>query len=196
MPKSRSAEAKGINFRGLLDAIAALHGPEAQRAVIAACGGEVGGLLGRGGLTAGAWYDVAWYRELHASAQRTLRRSDIPRECARWAIQRDLSGIYRVLLFLLTPDSIISKCPRIMQQYWRGGVMRVPMVRDGMAAVEFLGWSGFDQNVWQDIIGSVEGGLEAAGAQSVRIHITAGGRDGDDDLQLEVRWTSRGAAKP
>ena len=74
--------------------------------------------------------------------------------------------------------------------------MRVPMVRDGMAAVEFVGWSGFDQNVWQDIIGSVEGGLEAAGAQSIRIHITAGGRDGDDDLQLEVRWTSRGAAKP
>jgi hypothetical protein len=183
--KSRSAEAKGINFRGLLDAIGALHGPEAQRSVISACGGEVGALLARGGLTAG-----------HAAAQRTLRRTDVARECARWAIQRDLSGIYRVLLFLLTPDSIISKCPRIMQQYWRGGVMRVPLVRDGMAAVEFVGWSGFDQNVWQDIVGSVEGGLEAAGAESVRIRTIAGGQNGDDDLSLEVRWTARRGAKP
>lgn len=190
MPPTPAARAKGINFRGLLDALRALYGQDAQRAVIAACGGEVGALLARGGLTAGAWYDVAWYCELQAAAQRTLRRPELARECSRWSIQRDLSGIYRILLFLLTPESVISKCPRIMQQYWRGGVMLLPEVRAGMSAVEFKGWVGFDQNIWQDIIGGVEGGLEAAGAHSVRIRSLSGGRDGDAHLTLEVRWTA------
>ena len=110
-------------------------------------------------------------------------------------LHRDLGGIYRILLFLLTPESVISKCPRIMQQYWRGGVMQLPEVRHGMAAVEFKGWVGFDQNIWQDIIGGVEGGLAAAGAQSIRVRVINGGHDNDPDLGLEVRWTSR-SGKP
>ena len=195
MRQTHFAQGKGINFRGLLDAIRALYGQEAERAVIGACTGEMGALLSRGGLTAGAWYDVAWYRQLHAAAQSTLRRPELARECARWSIQRDLGGIYRILLFLLTPESVISKCPRIMQQYWRGGVMQLPEVRHGMAAVEFKGWVGFDQNIWQDIIGGVEGGLAAAGAQSIRVRVINGGHDNDPDLGLEVRWTSR-SGKP
>ena len=47
--------------------------------------------------------------------------------------------------------------------------MQLPEVRQGMAAVEFKGWVGFDQNIWQDIIGGVETSGVIGGAVRMRL---------------------------
>lgn len=186
------AEVKGINFRGMLDAVEGLYGAQAQREAIAACSTELSHQIRHGGITPAGWYPIASYREmLHAIVRVLPGESQVPHQCARWAIQRDLSGIYRVLLFLLTPESIINKAPRVVRQYWRGGKMEVFEARPGMGWARFDGWLGFDQNVWEDVLGGVEGALEAAGARNVRFQVLAGGGDGDDVCEFAARWTGR-----
>ncbi len=54
------------------------------------------------------------------------------------------------------------------------------------------GWHGFDRNVCLDLIGAVaEAAIEVAGGESVRSRVVSGGRDGHDELELELRWTRR-----
>lgn len=181
-----------MNFQTFLRSIEEEFGSAAKLDVCAASSGELGKLLRYGGLVSSGWYPVALYCELQALAQQVLQRgSELARRIGYVNLKRDLSGPYRVLVFLLTPEAIISGTPRIMQHYWRGGRVAVTEARDGMAAAHFRGWHGFDRNVWLDLIGAAEAAIEVAGGESVRSRVVSGGRDGDDELDLELRWTRR-----
>ena len=167
-------------------------GAAAKNDVCMASSGELGKLLRYGGLVVSGWYPVGLYCELQALAQRVLQHgSELARRIGYLNLKRDLSGPYRVLVFFLTPEAIVSGTPRMMQHYWRGGKVRVTEARDGMAAAHFSGWHGFDRNVWLDVIGAAEAAVEAAGGENVRTRVVSGGRDGDHALELELRWTRR-----
>jgi hypothetical protein len=183
---------KGVNFQTFLRSIEEEFGPAAKLDVCAASSGELGKLLRYGGLVSSGWYPVALYCELQALAQQVLQRgSELARRIGYVNLKRDLSGPYRVLVFLLKPETIISGTPRMMQHYWRGGRVEVTEARDGMAAAHFRGWHGFDRNVWLDVIGAAEAAIEVAGGESVRSRVVSGGRDGHAELDLELRWTRR-----
>jgi len=181
-----------VNFQTFMRTIEEEFGASARQAVCEATGGELGKLLRYGGLVVSGWYPVTLYCELQAVAQQVLQRgSELARRIGYLNLKRDLSGPYRVLVFLLKPESIIAGAPRMMQHYWRGGKVEVREARDGMAAAHFTGWHDFDRNVWLDLIGAAEAALEAAGGENVRTRVVSGGRDGNADLELELRWTRR-----
>jgi hypothetical protein len=71
--------------------------------------------------------------------------------------------------------------------YWQGGTAKTLEVTKGVGRVRFDGWVDFDHNVWEDIIGSVEGILGVCGATQIRCRRAAGGGD-EGFLELEVRW--------
>ena len=186
------ALSKGVNFQTFVRSIEEEFGAAAKQDVCTASSGELGKLLRYGALVGSGWYPVTLYAELQALAQRVLHHGpELSRRIGYLNLKRDLSGAYRVLAFLLTPQAIISGTPRMMQHYWRGGKVVVTEARDGMGAAHFSGWHGFDRNVWLDLIGAAEAAIEAAGGENVRSRVVSGGRDGHGDLELELRWTRR-----
>ncbi|MEO9141715.1 MAG: hypothetical protein ABI332_05545 [Polyangiaceae bacterium] len=104
---------KGVNFRSFMKAFRVLRGEEAVERMLADLPSEVSRALRYGGIVAGGWYPVAWYRLMHASAQHVT-------------------------------------------------------------------------NSGQELVRAI--GLEACGAEAVRVAIIAGGKDGDDEITFEMRW--------
>lgn len=180
-------EVKGTNFLTFLKTLERMHGNDARVGTLERVEGEAGELLRAGALLSSGWYPASWYAALHAAAQRATGLGDeLSYEVAREGVKEDFRGIYRILTFVLTPQSLLRRAPRVFRTYFRGGGMEVE-AGEGSAAVE-LRCEGFGETLWRDLEGGCVGVLEACGAQDVKCVREAGGGDGDDHLRLAFRW--------
>jgi hypothetical protein len=137
----------------------------------------------------GNWYPLAWYADLHRAAQKAAGAGpELARTIGLEATKDDLSGIYRIFLLVVSPEFVLSKAPLLFNTYYDTGTMAVSEAMRGRARAQFSGCTGFDRNLWLDLQGSCQAGLEAAGARDVVISLTAGGGDGDATMEIEARW--------
>lgn len=181
--------AKGVNFRTFIKVLRKLRGERVAEAALDLAPDELARSFRAGLVFSGNWYPLAWYAELHRAAQRASGAGpELARTIGLEATRDDLSGIYRIFLLVVSPEFVLNKAPLLFNTYYDTGTMTVSESSRGWARARWSGCTGFDRNVWQDVVGSCQAGLEAAGAKDVTMTVMTGGGDGDAVMELESRW--------
>ncbi len=181
-------QTKGLQFRSFLRALGTIRGERAVADTLGALRPELGDALRLGLVTAG-WYPLAWYRELHAAAQNATHEGvELARAISRAGIQDDFRGVYRLITFALSPQAIIRWAPKIVSLYFDTGQCVIDVAEPGLARGRFVGFTGFDRSLWEDVIGGITGVMELAGGKQLVANVVAGGMEGHADMTLEVRW--------
>jgi hypothetical protein len=180
---------KGVALLGVLKSFEALHGRAAYEAAIDTLPEALRDRVVLNGILGGSWYPIEEYRRIHLAAQQAARRGpDLARDLSREATLDDFRGIYRLLTFVLSPHGMLRKAPSAWSRYYDGGRLEIREARDDFAQARFSGCEGFDSTLWQDAIGGCLGVLQACGAKDIDVRVLAGGRDGDQTMEIETRW--------
>jgi uncharacterized protein (TIGR02265 family) len=163
---------RGVPFQSFLRALHTLVGSDGVGRTLARLPPELAQAAQRGQLRASEWYPLAWYRALHAAAQEVSGGNpQLARAIGRETMRHDMSGFFRVLLRLASPQLLLARAPRVYAQYFSEGSLEVAESGPGHARVLWKGCRGFDDNLWEDMIGSVEVAMAATGARDVRVSI-------------------------
>lgn len=180
---------KGVNYRSFMKAFEVLRGKAAVEALYAELPSEIADSVRYGRLVASGWYPVAWYRQMHAAAQRATKSGpELARAIGRQSRIDDFRGVYRLLAFVASPEAIVAKAAMLYRLYDSMGCVDIQEARKGMLRVRYHDCVGYDANVWESALGGTVGVLESCGAVALRVHIVEGGRDGDDAMIFEGRW--------
>jgi hypothetical protein len=182
-------EMKGLSLRNYPVVLRALRGAETTARMASYLPADLRAALDSGAIAATAWYPVAWKRALHGAGQRATGEPFLARVIGAEMTRRDLTGVYRAFVQLVSPRYALHAGARGFGKNLRPGRFRVEELRRGFMRVHFTECRGFDQNMWMDVIGGCEATLQVAGATSVRLHVQAGGRDNDDTCTLNAWWT-------
>ncbi len=182
---------KGFSLRNYPVVLRQLRGEEVAKKALSLVSSELREALQTGAITAMDWYPVAWKRELHAAGVRATGEPMLARAMGYAMTQRDLEGIYRLFVRVASPLTVLKAGARVFSRYLVPGKYEVVMARDGFIRVDFRDCFGFDRNMWLDVMGGCEAVLEASGGRAVRIHIEAGGGDGDCTCVGSARWSEK-----
>jgi hypothetical protein len=187
----RAGEVKGVALRNFPEVLSKLRGADAWKRALDNLPTDLRHAFEGGGIIAGGWYPLSWYRDLHAAARRaTGSEAGLAWQIGRESTRRDLAGVYKVFLRVLSPGFVLAGSSRFFGQYYRPGVMRLEESRPGFGRVTFTRCYGFNMDVWSDVFGGCEITMELAGAKGLRVRPEAGGRDGDTDSTLVAYWTA------
>jgi hypothetical protein len=191
MPEAdRTLQVKGLCFKSVINSVARLRGADGRQKLMAELSPNIREKLEYGHIVNGGWYPVEWYRELLSAVctssgeGRALIR-EVGAECSR----QDLTGVYRVFTRLLSPQTLFAGAMRLFKSYYDHGQVWVVHARAGAAHAVWRGCEGFDQNMWDEVLGSVTAILELGGAADVRLRIVTGGGDGDSHLETWAYWS-------
>jgi hypothetical protein len=181
--------AKGVNFRTFVKTLRRLRGDHIAEATLDLAPAELAHTFRAGLVFSGNWYPLDWYAELHRAAQKaTGAGPELARTIGYEALKDDLSGIYRIFLLVVSPEFVISKAPLLFSTYYDTGTMSVSEATRGRARAQCGGCTGFSRNLFLDVQGGCQAGLEAAGARDVVITLVSGGGDGDTGMELAAGW--------
>ena len=179
-------QVKGNSFRGFIAALRRQHGEATVEKVLALLPVELGRRLQRDNIVTGHWYPLEELRLVQQAMMRVVGRgSEVIRAIARESTLEDFRGLYQVLTFMLTPQFIIKRTPGIWKRYYDGGVVSVS-AQPGLGEARFSACTGFDEAMWQGVIGGTSGVLEACGAKGLTIAIVDGGID--DHMTIKATW--------
>jgi hypothetical protein len=183
-------QTKGINFGSFTRTLARLKGDHVLADTLAALPPDLGGRLRVGTLLTGNWYPLSWYLDLHRAARRvTGAGPEFARTVGYENTLDDLKGVYRIFIKMLSPQFVISKSTFLFNTYYDTGKMTVTDAVAGSALAHWSGCTGFDHNLWQDILGGSQAGLVLSGARDIQLETLSGGKDGDDFLEVRARWS-------
>lgn len=146
---------------------------------------------------ASSWYDALPMMPLslaHAHALGVPFHHHL-RDRGRQVAERDVPGIYRVLLRLATPELVASRLPRASTQYFDFGAAEAETLRPGLVRV----WqAGVPVTLVPLIAATTEGfvsaAMEMSGARRVHVRCVDTPRDGERGgvstlrVVLEVAW--------
>jgi hypothetical protein len=186
---------KGVSLRNYPSVLTSLRGSQVAERMMSLVANEIREALRTSAITATGWYPVSWKRELHRAGSLAAGEPHLARTMGHEMTRRDLNGIYRAFMRLVSPGTVLQAGARIFSTYLRPGKYQVAEVRDGFVRVEFSQCYGFDPNMWLDVLGGCEAVLEAAGAQAVRLRIESGGREGDSSCSAIGWWTADGTPR-
>lgn len=180
---------KGQSFHSVTRALGELRGDEFRAEVLERFAGEGGKRMREGSLLPATFYPVAWYRELfRAACELAPEVHDLAREAGRVSGERDLSGIYKVVIRAFSTAMVIKQSPRLFSLIYQGGAIEVIDVRDRYARLRYYDCFGFDRNVWQDAVGGAGAVFRATGADRLVLRVLEGGQDGDSTMVLSTSW--------
>ncbi len=195
-PPSRRSEwpkpevnVKGQSFHSIVKAFEEMRGAAFRKQVLDVMSGEGGTALREGSLLPSNFYPVSWYRSLFSAAAEVAPGAlDLAREAGRVSGERDLKGIYRVLVRALSAEMVIKQSPRLFKVVYEGGGVEILEVRAGFARIRYIDCFGFDRNVWQDAIGGASAVFQATGVTKLVMRTEQGGGDGDSTMIASVNW--------
>ena len=146
---------------------------------------------------AGGWYDALPAMSVSRAAARLadMPHAQLLRENAAWMADRDLRGVYRVLLGLASVEMVALRLPRLSMQYLDfghaeakvAGPRFVEACRFGVPA-PLVSWFTFGSQ------GFIPVALKLAGARSVRVRHGKTRPDGFDhgtllvQVPFEIEW--------
>jgi hypothetical protein len=190
-PDERPAESrvKGLAFRSAMRALLSFRGEEAHGRALAAMNPEIGQPLRYGAIVAPRWYPVALYREMWRGVlAATSEGPEIARLIGREATKSDLNIVHKLMLSMLSPQTIAAAGTRLFSSFYEPGKAQIES-RAGYSRAHYTQCPGFDRCMWQECLGASEIVLELAGTKNVRCRIARGGHDGDDFAEVEAHWT-------
>ncbi|HTN84589.1 MAG TPA: hypothetical protein VL242_12910 [Sorangium sp.] len=181
---------KGVAFRSAYVSFGKLRGEPVQKLSLDEMCEPLRHGLRYGSIVSTGWYPIAWYKDLFQAIRRTSGEGkDLIHQIGRQCTRDDMSGIYKVIAALISPSALFSLGQRVFANYYSVGRVQVLQSRRGFTRARWIGCSGFDENMWTEVIGSCEQLLEIGGASHVRQRIIAGGGDHDEHLELTAHWS-------
>ena len=181
-------ELKGQGFKSFASAVQSLFGEEALQAWVDALPDSVRSTWIHGGIVAGGWYPISWYRDFHEALHRARPwEPELSRRISMEATKNDLQGVYRFVLQYMSPHTIMGQAPRIFGLYNRGGSVSVLENMDDLVVLAYDDCHGADRNIWEDVIGAT-----VATVESCRVRVlSAAILDGGETLPwmvCRIRW--------
>ncbi len=185
-----AVRAKGMAFCSFLTTLERLRGSHRVEETLAELPPDIARALRLGEVVASGWYSIDWYRELHGAMNRACGETglELSRRIGRESTIADFRGIYRLLLRVISSETLVTQAPKLFGMFFEGGQVTMLEVDKGFGVVDFTGWQGFDRAIWSDVTGAVEGVLVARRAVDVRSRVLRGGGS-DGHLRLECRWS-------
>ena len=183
-------QCKGINFLGFLQAAQDLHPDLPLEALLATSPPEMRQLLRDGTLLTGEWYPVSWYNTLHQGLRSaTGAGPEICWDVGYASTRQDFEagGIYRHLVRLLSPNTVLGLGQKIFSFYWDPGRLATRKLGRKKAWGRWEQCQGFNENTWQDILGGTVFILQLTGAHEPTLNVVAGGGD-QPFLEAEATW--------
>jgi len=89
-------------------------------------------------------------------------------EFAREAIRRDLRGVYRMLLRVMSPAWVVARADRFLAAYLNYGRVEIEERSLVGARLRFVA-NPSTEAFWNGLCGSIRGALESAGAEHPRV---------------------------
>jgi hypothetical protein len=146
---------------------------------------------------AGSWYDALPVAPLIRAEARALKMTteDYLRVRTEWQAKSDFNGIYRALLKLTTPKSIVDRFPKIVQRYYDFAELtvlaedsrRLKISCDGIPAVLGFWMSTIFGTYARSVIGFCGAPLPAARTSALRPCGTKHGVD-ISRFEIELSW--------
>jgi hypothetical protein len=178
IPEGNFVRVKGINFIAFLSAVEKTYGGHARTRIERDAAGDFGNALRFGGIVAGGWYPIRWYREMWRLIGEQLGMDDVgARRLSQKATGIGVSVVYRALAKVSSPGLLIEAGARIFGHYFDRGRLEVKENAPGRIVVEWTECLGFDAYVWNHVAGGVQYFLEAAGATLIGFTVQGGGKD-------------------
>jgi len=170
-PGTSPFHVKGNGYRGQIDYIQA-HVPGGLAAVLEQVPGkELAAYLGQPFL-AGSWYDLFPFVALQKAAGLTLGISglEFATRFSRFQAQRDISGLYRLLLKLASPEMVMARLPKVAGQYYDFIEVTVSEVEKGVFESRISGAPAVAAGMYRvSSTAFVQEALTAAGAKGVNV---------------------------
>jgi hypothetical protein len=181
---------KGVAFRTVETCFAELRGEAARKRADEHLPLELAEAFRYRTVMATGWYSIDQYKALFQAFRAvTGEGSELAREIGKLAARHDMSGVHKqIVARIISPQALLGMSQRVFSTYYDTGTFTMLESRKGFAHASATGCSGWDENMWAELIGSAQSLLEIAGAKHVRTRIVAGGKDGDDFLDFEARW--------
>lgn len=171
-PPAQSVLIKGVAFEGVLQAFEDVRGPAFLQSVKEALPKAVHDAVKFGGINSTGWYPIEWYRDLYGTGVTLSKQPDFAKEIGRVSLEREMRGIYRAMLRVLTIEFLVKRGAGLFAQYFQGATATAKITGEKVGEVTFSGCFGFDRNVWLDQEGSLERLLTLAGAKSAESRTT------------------------
>jgi hypothetical protein len=181
---------KGVAFRSVYTSLGKLRGERVQHAALERMNQPLRDGFGYGSIVTSGWYAIELYRELfHVIRDVTQEGKELVHEIGRQCTRDDMSGVYKMIAKLISPETLFSLSQRVFSNYYSVGTVQVVESRHGFTRARWSGCRGFDENMWTELIGSCEQLLEIGGARNVRQHLLSGGGEADESLELSAHWS-------
>jgi hypothetical protein len=182
-------QVKGAPIRGVLGAIGRVCPPGTAEKMLRLLPADVADAVARDRYLVAGWYPLAHYRAiLDAAVRASSSGVELVRALSRDAMLHDLRGIYRLLTFVLSPETLMRRSPSLFGRYYDTGALSVPTARAGYCEARYSGCVGFDRVLWENVLGGASAVLEACGARDLKITVFAGGSDGDEAMTMIAEW--------
>ena len=112
---------KGVAFRSVLAVLAELQGEATLDRMLGSLPPESAKML-RYSIVQTGWYPISLYREMWAAILDATGGSyDVARAIGAGAIRRDMTGVYRLVFKLLSPETLFSLGGKMFSKYYDTG---------------------------------------------------------------------------
>ncbi len=185
-PTGPEIRVKGSVLLHVLQAAQDVDRSGLRDAAVGRLGGEVAECMRSGGPIATAWYPVSWHRDILGAIVRCAGTGGL-RDVVRRSTRDSVGRIHRVVVRMLTPDTLISRSSNLFSSFFEGTVSAAPRGA-GRTEIDWRGCFGFDRNCWLAQVHTVEEMIAMSGAKVLRKSVLSGGADGDSEMTLDVAW--------
>src|SRR5262249_9707580 len=189
---------KGATFRSVDECFTEMFGAEAHARALALMQTPVREAYRNGLVLASSWYPISWYRDVFQAFRQVNRDGiELSRKIGYCSARREMRGIYKsVLVKIVSPQALLGLSAFLFNMYYDTGKFDIVESRRGFARAFVHGCTGWDANMWADLMGGVTGLLELSGARNVQLSVLAGTQDGDTDSTFEAFWRLRPSVPP
>jgi hypothetical protein len=190
VPPPPGPKVKGVAFRTVETCFIELRGEALRKRADEHLPPDLADAFRYRTVLATGWYAIDLYKGLfRAFRSVTNEGPELAREIGGLAARHDMAGVHKQLVArIISPQTLLGMSQRVFSTYYDTGTFSMLDSRKGFAHARASGCTGWDENMWSELIGSCTSLLEIAGAKHVRTRTLGGARDGDDFLELEARW--------
>jgi hypothetical protein len=183
--------AKGAAILGMIESLKRAKGNEPVEALLLELPDELREKLRYKGIVQSGWYSLDWLLHVLAGIKRaTGGQAGIIRDLAYMTITDALTkGVYKYARLILARKSILKRAPFFFNSYVYDAVMKITEVSPTYGRLQCTKCKGFNKDMWEAVIGSVKAVIEVHNGRVTNIIVHTGGGDGDDYIDLEMKYT-------
>ncbi len=168
-------EIKGHHLRATQVLVAELWGAQVHESLVVLYTERFRRALLSGALVSSGWYPIDWLGEVYEGLGKLPPgESGVPERIGRASAENDLTGLYRFILKLSSPELIARHFDKVVSAYLRGGTVESRVEGCTMRA-ELRGWSGVTWPIWQACLSGFEVVLNTTGIHNLASQIREAG---------------------